>query len=99
MADLVKADRLNRLNRVCWDVAEQRAQRLGDRTLQVQPHRCCTAGDNVGLLLSGTSGSGRLCSIVWHSVGGRDMACMALPCCIRTLLDAHGTCQPGAGGS
>ena len=37
VADLVKADRLNRLNRVCWDVAEQRAQRLADRTLQVKP--------------------------------------------------------------
>ena len=35
VADLVKADRLARLNRVCWDVAEQRAQRLADRTLQV----------------------------------------------------------------
>ena len=38
IADLVKADRLNRLNDVCWDVAEERAQRFGNRTLEVRPH-------------------------------------------------------------
>lgn len=50
VADLVKADRLNRLNDVCWAVAEERAQRLGNRTHEVrackQPRaaaRVCTA--------------------------------------------------------
>lgn len=35
MADLVKADRLNRLNAVVNRVAEERAQRFAGRDLQV----------------------------------------------------------------
>ncbi len=35
VADLVKADRLNRLNRVVNRVAEERAQRFADRDLEV----------------------------------------------------------------
>ena len=87
VADLVKADRLNRLNRVCWDVAEQRAQRLGDRTLQVQPHRCCTAGDGQACCMR---------SIACSPCGGRDLVCAALQGCSSTLLDAYGIGQPQA---
>ena len=35
VADLVKMDRLNRLNRVVNEVAEERAQRFADRDLEV----------------------------------------------------------------
>ena len=43
VADLVKADRLNRLNDVCWEVAEERAQRLGNRTHEARPWAPSTA--------------------------------------------------------
>ena len=35
VADLIKADRLNRLNKVVMEVAEERSQRLLDRDLEV----------------------------------------------------------------
>lgn len=38
VADLIKADRLNRLNAVVNRVAEERAQRFAGRDLEVRPN-------------------------------------------------------------
>ena len=43
IADLVKADRLHRLNRIVNEVAEERAQRFVGTTSEVRPPCCCHA--------------------------------------------------------